>query len=633
MANEQFRALLPRVALFAPLSTELQERVAAGATERSYASGETVIANGAALHDLYVVASGTLAASVQERPGSSIEVGRFEAGDVCGEMSFLRGDRANGTVTAVTDARVWLVPHALVADVAELEPGVLRELAATVASRLSSANDRIRELRSGRSVACVVPAGSAWTRAFVAHVGVAAARHLHRPVLLIDLSAGGDRLSVAARALPTVAQLIEQPALFAEVEALAHGDGPELGFAAAGGEAAPDAASAIALIARTRRIFPLVIVLLADASPALEAVIDELDGPMVVRELGEEIAQLRGAPWWERAELFMLRDDGARASQREQRELSAALGASVLRISGGGPQALAGDRPAEDGAEPWPSVDWTARHLTRRKVGLALGGGGSRGYAHLGVIERLAHYGVPIDYVSGTSIGAPLAAAVADGWEPDDIREVMDSMFSEAIRITSTRLPWASLTTNRGLKRGFERLAGERTFDDLQIPVAVIAADLATREEVVLRTGDPVTAMLASMAIPGIFPPVEVDGRTVVDGGLLNPVPIEVLAEMGADIVIGVSLSGTVRERTTRPRRRSWLRGPPILDTLAGTLDMVMAKIGADKAVHADISIEPLFRGPTGLREFRRGDAFIQWGREATDEAHGELQAALPWID
>lgn len=248
-------------------------------------------------------------------------------------------------------------------------------------------------------------------------------------------------------------------------------------------------------------------------------------------------------------------------------------------------------------------------------------------------MERLRAYGVPVDFATGTSIGAPLAAGVADERGPGEIRTLMDGLFRDALKPTSLRPPWNAFTSNRALTRGFEQLADGRTFEDLRIPVAVVAADVFSNEEVVFSDGDPVTALLASFAIPGIFPPVEFEGRLLVDGGFLNPVPIDTVAALGADVVIGVELTEPQPDQPARSTRRRWpLRSPPIITTLMQTFEMIMWKLNAEGSAQADVSIAPIFDGPIGLSDYKRGDDLVEAGRVATDAVHGELKALFPWI-
>lgn len=630
-----FRSLIPGISLFSGLSDHSLQRLAESARRRSYAAGETAIEHSSTIAHLFIVESGLLAASVPDRHGALTEVARFGAGEYFGEMSLIRNERADAAVEAVTDSAVWLVPHSVIGEIAEREPSVMRELASVVASRLSDTNQRIRQLRPGRAVACISH-GSAWAGALVGQIGASAARHLTRPVLIVDLTADAPALPPGAQQLPAVAEVVRDEGLLARFEAFALSSEPRLGVAGRGEGLEVDSARLIALLTELRRNVQLMIVHMPDGAAVADPVLEELDGPILIWAEDEDLGDLAGAQRFVAGETVILREQPSEPKQVDLRRLRAERGANVLKIVTGGIAPLQAAAPAVTRDEPWASVDWLARHFIKRKVGLALGAGGAKGYAHLGVMERLQTFGVSIDFTTGTSIGAPLAAGIADERDPQEMREIMDGLFRDALKPTSLRPPWNALTSNRALVRGFGELAAGRSFEDLRIPVAVVAAELTTNEEVVFTEGDAVAAMLASFAIPGIFPPVEVDGRMLVDGGFLNPVPISTAAELGADIVIGVELTEPQqagRVRSTRKRRRWGFRTPPIITTMMQTFDMIMWKLNAEGSAQADIRIVPRFDGSIGLSDYKRGDYLVEVGRIATDAVHDELKELLPWVE
>jgi NTE family protein len=182
-----------------------------------------------------------------------------------------------------------------------------------------------------------------------------------------------------------------------------------------------------------------------------------------------------------------------------------------------------------------------ARDLAGLRVGLALGVGSSKGYAHVGVLRALARAGVSLDCVAGTSIGASMAMGHALGMQPEQLADLLDRFAKHAFR---PRMPRRSLLSAAGLRNELRSLLGETRFEDTELPAAVTAADLAARREVVFKRGVIWPALLASMAIPGIYPPQIVGGLTLVDGGVVNPVPSDVAADLGSETVIAVKLSG-----------------------------------------------------------------------------------------
>ena len=172
--------------------------------------------------------------------------------------------------------------------------------------------------------------------------------------------------------------------------------------------------------------------------------------------------------------------------------------------------------------------------------GLALGGGAALGGAHIGVLRALDELGIRIDLVAGTSIGALIGALFAFGKSWEEIREIALNL--DWLDASNLSLSNGGLLSNQELGELLRSLLGEAKFAEAEIPLAVEAADISTGEKVVLREGDVARAVRASTSIPGVFTPVEIDGRLLVDGGVLENVPLTPLQEQGADFLICVNL-------------------------------------------------------------------------------------------
>lgn len=176
-----------------------------------------------------------------------------------------------------------------------------------------------------------------------------------------------------------------------------------------------------------------------------------------------------------------------------------------------------------------------------RTVGLALGGGVARGIAHIGVLQALAEAGVPIDYIAGTSAGSLVGALYAAGLDPWLMERAAEHLqWRGLVRLKLRR---DGLLDAEGLERFVLGNVGDLKFNQLRLPFAAVACDLQTAEAVVLREGRVAPAVRASCAFPGVFLPVRMGQRLLVDGGLVNNVPVSVCREMGADYVIAVDLN------------------------------------------------------------------------------------------
>jgi NTE family protein len=191
--------------------------------------------------------------------------------------------------------------------------------------------------------------------------------------------------------------------------------------------------------------------------------------------------------------------------------------------------------------------------LPRKTVGLVLGSGSSRGWAHIGVIEALEEEKIPIDYVAGCSIGSYVGAIYASG-SLKSLKEFVLRMDGKKVfSYFDVVFPRSGvLNGTKRLKELFSMHTDAADFSDLNIPLMMVATDLATGKKVVLKSGSIFTALRATMSIPGLFAPVKVKDRWLVDGGLVDPVPVGVARALEADVVIAVDLNSGVVSRKKR---------------------------------------------------------------------------------
>ena len=178
-----------------------------------------------------------------------------------------------------------------------------------------------------------------------------------------------------------------------------------------------------------------------------------------------------------------------------------------------------------------------------KRVALALGSGGARGWAHIGVIRALEEAGIPIDYVAGTSIGAFVGSIYAVGALDELERFVTELDWRAIVSLLDVEFPTQGLLDGGKIYDLLYEHLLERQIEDTQIPFACVATDLQSQAAVTFQTGSVVDAVRASISIPGVFTPYEHEGQFFVDGGVVNPVPVNVAKEMGGDIVIAVNLN------------------------------------------------------------------------------------------
>ena len=198
------------------------------------------------------------------------------------------------------------------------------------------------------------------------------------------------------------------------------------------------------------------------------------------------------------------------------------------------------------------------RFWKHKRVGLALGSGGARGWAHLGVIQALREKGFQVECVAGTSMGAIVGAFLAADREPV-LRDLAGNLDWKRLRqfFWEVSLSRSGLSDGRRLLEETGKLLGLREFRELDLPFRAVATDLETGGEVVLSSGNLLQALRASISIPGLFSPVRVGKHLLVDGGLVNPVPVSVARDMGARTVVAVDVCQGVEPGPKRERRKA----------------------------------------------------------------------------
>jgi len=251
------------------------------------------------------------------------------------------------------------------------------------------------------------------------------------------------------------------------------------------------------------------------------------------------------------------------------------------------------------------------------RIGIALGGGFARGLAHVGVLKVLEEEGIPVDIVAGTSVGAVIAAMYACGISIKEMTEIAALVrFNSFARWTVSRFGFCS---NDRMVPFLKKLLTCRTFEELKRPLAVCATDFITGEPVTFTSGPLVDAIRASCTYPGMFPPVQVNGRLLVDGLLAHPVPAEPLRDLGAQRVIGVYLSA------------HWVaaQGPRhIFDVVGQCFSIAQAKMCDQWKQKTDVTLEPNVEG-IAYDAFERAPELIRAGEQAARAVVGEIKK---WI-
>jgi NTE family protein len=273
-------------------------------------------------------------------------------------------------------------------------------------------------------------------------------------------------------------------------------------------------------------------------------------------------------------------------------------------------------KPAEAPAAPVVAPVVVPKVLPR--VGLALGGGAARGFAHVGVIQVLQEAGIKPDLVVGTSAGSLVAALYASGRTGAQLQAVAMEMDEAAFA------DWTLPLFNRGLLRG-EALAryvnthvGGKLIENMALPLGIVATDLQTGQGALFRRGDTGTAVRASSAVPAVFLPVRISGREYVDGGLVSPVPVHYAREMGAEVIVAVDISSPPEGNPS---------GDP-LQILLQTFAIMGKSINRWELKEAEVVVRPALAG-VGSGDFTAKKRAIEAGRAAMLAALPRLRQAM----
>jgi NTE family protein len=276
------------------------------------------------------------------------------------------------------------------------------------------------------------------------------------------------------------------------------------------------------------------------------------------------------------------------------------------------------------------AIDRMARHLAQRIVGLALSSGGARGFAHVGVLRVLEQHNIPIDVLAGTSIGSLVGGLYAMGRSIDEITRLMLD-FQQKLRLRGGLLD-LNLPPRTGLIRGqrflsyLQQIFQGMTFEELEIPFYVVAADILTGEEVIFDKGPVADAVRASTSIVGLVSPHEINGRYLADGGAVNPLPGSVLAERGANIIIASRVIPSVEEeRQSADSSPGWKNLNNILGLYSNYQSIMEREIIRTRLSPIDVVIHPRV-GVYSAMDYSQAADFIELGEDGAGRAIDEIR-------
>jgi NTE family protein len=290
---------------------------------------------------------------------------------------------------------------------------------------------------------------------------------------------------------------------------------------------------------------------------------------------------------------------------------AAALSGILLASCGSTPP-----KPAPVAAAPVPAPV----QLRKVKIGLALGGGAARGFAHIGVIKALEAQGIVPDIVVGTSAGSVVGALYASGYNGFALQKIALEM--DEATISDWALPFfnksSGVLKGEALQAYVNKAVHNQPIEKLRIPFGAVATDLKSGQPILFRRGNTGQAVRASSSVPGVFQSVNIGGRTYVDGGLVAPVPVRYAKEMGAEFVIAVNISSAAKGQATDSS----------VDVMMQTFNIMGQSINENLLREADVVITPPL-GTMGSADFNGRNLAVLAGEQAASQVMAQLKAKL----
>ncbi|HEY6540348.1 MAG TPA: cyclic nucleotide-binding and patatin-like phospholipase domain-containing protein, partial [Ktedonobacteraceae bacterium] len=672
MQNLEPHKLIEASPLFRNLQPRESADVIAHLQAVSFARGTRILERGNWHGQLYIVAAGLVSVLLQEEQ-HELAVAQLGPGECFGEMSLITGEPPSATVRAEQDTSLLALPQADFLALVGTCPTLLRNINAILAQRLSRTNRQILVNHAAQLVQLTLLDDAALPaqRSLSVHIADDLAMRSQKRVLLLEMygqdEAVGPRFARHPEQLrPSLLDCSRDHSLLARHRAPTMT--PEGQHYAALALLASDAQQLAELengiqaaIIDVASAYDYVLLITTVNTPhTLVRGIAELSHRsmlIVSHTMLDEALSWFAANTPPEAAVFVAHVPAPRPTIGLQDDYAARLGREVTRLLPDDMPVLARCqderktlRQLAPGAELTQAVDFVARFIAHQTVGIAFGGGGARGFAHLGVLEQLVRHSVPVDYIAACSSGIITPGMYLIGKSFAESEEIFLQIQRNIVR---WRIPRTSIFSNSGLKRMLRDLCGELRFEDLTTPFAMVAVDLSTRSGVVLDRGLLWQAGLASTALPGIFPPVLVGNHILMDAGMHDPVPIRLLRKMGAHILIASELGGQEppalesatpwlkeaqqhsnpgRSRGSRLPPLPYVRSPHIVDLILRTYDLAMATIGMHSIREADVVIRPTLHR-VSLRQFSEGRKFVAAGREAVEQSLPALQHYLPWLE
>ena len=497
----RLKKLIESVAFFADVEEELISELEPQIEWVFLPGGETLMKQGDPADGMYIVVNGSLRYEVRGPKNNLVSGGVFSHGDIIGEIALLTGEPRTATVVATLSSEIVRISRAAFEAVFSKHPPTLLALTKLIAQRFTSDRMHLNTVRTVRSIVTLFPLQKEISVADIAaklqkalkksgRTYLAESRHFRKKI-------GSSKYSISK-----LLEWLHEVQTANEFVILC----PDFG----------DKIWTETILHYTNRIL-----LLSDARAGGKLSTEE------IRYLGDSYD-----PHAPHRELVLLySEDNARPANTSSLK--------ALRK----PDAVRHIRTDSQSA-----FEGLARFITGRSIGVALGGGGAKGFAHIGLLKALREEGIPIDMIGGTSAGAIMAGIYAMGYDTHELEKIAKSSMSDRKNLNDYTISGVSLTRGKKFNSAIKKFVQDTMIEDLWLPYFSVATNLTKAEVKVIDSGSLWKALRASASIPGILPPFYEKGELLVDGAMLDNIPGAIMREKGAGFVISVGLASDTDE-------------------------------------------------------------------------------------
>ncbi len=670
--------LLQSIPLFESLSKDARDFIEDRLKRESFASGEVIVRQGDTGDSLYMITDGLVKVTKRDRTGKSRELARLRTGDYFGEMSLLAGQPRSADIVAVTDTDTVMLCKEDMDRIMLEYPAIAVHFSKVLTKRLRDTSQL--NLRTKQTISTI----ALYSRhidphlqnILVMNLAASFSKELLKRVVLVDAGGYDDDVGqmlgiefpdADSPDLSGAHDVLESRKILSCIRS--HKTGLDVLSIGAGSHLRQrtfekDLTPVLNIL---REQYDYVLVNCASAiTPLIQSALDYVDLVVYLTDVSDESIQRCKKD----ADIFLQGDDVHR-NDDVHRGVGLHKEFLIGVVHDEDREHIPGQTLEETLAphrymtihtktetinhflrtgrlfvyeHPLASMSLSLQHLARRighvRVGLALGSGSARGFAHVGVLKVLEKNGIPIDMITGTSMGAFVGGFFAAGVTASHLEQLVLS-YRDRRKVRQTifdlTVPLYGLSKGTHLSKFMRTHLKDTTFDDLAIPFAAVATDINTGSEVVLRHGTLWEALRASGSVPVMFEPYLLEGRYLVDGSITNPLPTDILIENDIDFIISCSVNSvsTISERYgsdnnehtghesdngTAPDAEHEAKKCGIMNALARSMGIMAATNTTNKARLADIDIRPNV-SYIDWTDFHRGDELLREGEEAAEKA------------